>query len=58
MDRNRLGHRLDDKPYRLRGRNGRAACHAGSGRLDPAGALANRRAALIAGSVASIRNVL
>ena len=26
MDRNRLGHRLDDRRYQLRGRNGRAAC--------------------------------
>ena len=32
MDRNRLGHRLDDKPYQLRGRNGRAACRTVSGR--------------------------
>lgn len=30
MDRNRLGHRLDDKLYQLRGRNGRAA-RTGSG---------------------------
>jgi hypothetical protein len=29
LDRNRLGHRLDDK--QLRGRNGRAACRTGSG---------------------------
>jgi arginase len=31
LDRNRLGHRLDDKPYQLRGRNGRAARRTASG---------------------------
>jgi hypothetical protein len=70
LDRNRLGHRLADKAYQLRGRNGRAApilqiprvawldVSIFNPRLDPDGELANRLAALTVGGVASIRNVL